>query len=184
MHTFEGDDFLLGVHDGRVGRNRAAHDIVGVGEVNDHNLVLFPHFLPHADEVVRFQGQCLCAGVRMGQDKFCQETIRTWNEMEAGWIPIEESWRCSQNAMGRLASMVPVLLRLRARAFYGIGGGDKDTERWAGRLALGVSWPSHSTLKSLWLTNIYYSKFVSRAQQLVWNILMGRQRRIILQRIK
>ena len=24
----------------------------------------------------------------------------TWNEMDAGWIPIEESWRCSQNAMG------------------------------------------------------------------------------------
>ncbi len=30
---------------------------------------------------------------------------QTWKEMDAGWIPIAESWRCSQNAMGFEISM-------------------------------------------------------------------------------
>ena len=29
----------------------------------------------------------------------------TWKEMDAGWMPIAESWRCSQNAMGFEISM-------------------------------------------------------------------------------
>jgi len=29
-----------------------------------------------------------------------------WNEMEAGWTPTLESWRCSQNVIGFEASMV------------------------------------------------------------------------------
>lgn len=50
--TFESNDFLLRVHNGRVGRDRSSHNIVGVGEVNDHYLVLLPYFLPYTDKVV------------------------------------------------------------------------------------------------------------------------------------
>lgn len=34
--------------------------------------------------------------------------LLTWKDIEAGWIPTLESWRCSQNAIGLEVSMVVV----------------------------------------------------------------------------
>ena len=41
-----------------------------------------------------------------GGDAGCATRILAWNEMDAGWTPKLESWRCSQKAMGFEASMV------------------------------------------------------------------------------
>ena len=91
--------------------------MVGVGEVDDDNLVLLVDLLAHADEVVGLESECLCqrkrsavcAG-RRGGDADCATRILAWNEMDAGWMPRLESWRCSQKAMGFEISMVVVVV--------------------------------------------------------------------------
>lgn len=47
------------VHYRGVRGNGSPHDIVGVGEVNDHDLILLVDFLPNTDEVVGLEGQGL-----------------------------------------------------------------------------------------------------------------------------
>jgi hypothetical protein len=48
------------VHNGRVCRDGSPKDIVGVGEVDDYNLVLFVNLLTYTNKVIRFQSKCLC----------------------------------------------------------------------------------------------------------------------------
>lgn len=62
-HTFEGDDFAGGVHDGAVGRDRPPDGIGGVGHVHDHHLVLLTHLLADADELIRLHCQIAEANV-------------------------------------------------------------------------------------------------------------------------
>ena len=40
------------VHNGRVGSDWSSEDIIGIGKVNDDDLVLFVDFLSYTDEVV------------------------------------------------------------------------------------------------------------------------------------
>ena len=47
------------MHDGRVGGDRPPEDIVGVGEVDDDNLVLLIDFFTNTNEVVGFERQSL-----------------------------------------------------------------------------------------------------------------------------
>lgn len=56
-HTFEGDDFAGGVHDGTVGRNRSPDWVGGIRHVHNHHLVLLAHLLTDADELVRLHRQ-------------------------------------------------------------------------------------------------------------------------------
>ena len=51
------------VHDGRIRCDWTAEDIVGVGEVDDDDLVLFIDFLSYTDKVVGLEGQRLLGGV-------------------------------------------------------------------------------------------------------------------------
>jgi hypothetical protein len=53
--TSQGDDLLLGMHNGRVSRDRSSYDIIRVGKVNNHDLVLLSNFLAHANESVRLE---------------------------------------------------------------------------------------------------------------------------------
>lgn len=53
--TFEREDLLLGVHNGRVGGDGPPEDIVGVSKVNDNNLILFVDFLANTNETIRFE---------------------------------------------------------------------------------------------------------------------------------
>ena len=57
--TLESQNLLVGVHNGRVGGDWSTQNIVGVGQVDDDDLVLFVEFLPHTNEMVGFQSQCL-----------------------------------------------------------------------------------------------------------------------------
>lgn len=56
-HTFEGDDFAGGIHDGTVGRNRSPDWVGGIRHVHNHHLVLLAHLLTDADELVRLHRQ-------------------------------------------------------------------------------------------------------------------------------
>ncbi len=47
------------VHYCRVRRDGPPKDIVGVGKVDDDDLVLLTDLLPNTNEVVRLEGQCL-----------------------------------------------------------------------------------------------------------------------------
>ena len=58
-HTLEGQNLLVGVHNRGVGSDWSTQNIVGVGQVDNNDLVLFVNFLPHTDEMVGFQSQCL-----------------------------------------------------------------------------------------------------------------------------
>ena len=51
-----------------------------------------------------------CAQDGEGGDADCATRILAWNEMDAGWMPRLESWRCSQKAMGFEISMVVVVV--------------------------------------------------------------------------
>lgn len=50
--TSQSKNLLVRVHDGRVGGNWSPQDIVGIGEVDDDDLVGLIDFLPHTNEVV------------------------------------------------------------------------------------------------------------------------------------
>ena len=51
-HTLESKNLLVWVHNGRVGSDWSSEDIIGIGKVNDDDLVLFVDFLSYTDEVV------------------------------------------------------------------------------------------------------------------------------------
>ena len=53
--TLQSEDFLVGVHDGRVGSDRPTDDIVSLGQVDDDDLVLSPDLLPDANEAVALE---------------------------------------------------------------------------------------------------------------------------------
>jgi hypothetical protein len=59
LRTLQRQDLLLGMHDGRVGRDRSPQDIVRVGEVDDDYLVLVINLFSYTDEAVRLESQCL-----------------------------------------------------------------------------------------------------------------------------
>ena len=63
IHTFESQNLLLGVHNRGVGGDWSTENIIGIVQVDNNDLVLFVDFLPHTDEMVGFEGQCLCSGV-------------------------------------------------------------------------------------------------------------------------
>jgi hypothetical protein len=44
------------MHDGRIGANWSPEDIVGVGEVDDYDLILLINLFAHTDEMVGFEG--------------------------------------------------------------------------------------------------------------------------------
>lgn len=58
-HTFQSQNLLVWVHKRRVGSNRSTHDIVGVGEVDNNDLVLVILFLSYTDIVVGLECQGL-----------------------------------------------------------------------------------------------------------------------------
>jgi hypothetical protein len=43
------------MHDGRIGTNWSPKDIVGVGEVDDDDLILLVDLFPQTDEMVRLK---------------------------------------------------------------------------------------------------------------------------------
>ena len=51
------------MHDGGVGTDWPPEDIVGVGEVNDDDLILFIDLFAHTDKMVGLKGQSLCDGL-------------------------------------------------------------------------------------------------------------------------
>lgn len=59
VHTFQRDDLLLRVHNGRVGGDGPPHDIIGICQVDDDDLVLLANFFSYADKVVRFKSERL-----------------------------------------------------------------------------------------------------------------------------
>ena len=58
-HTSESQNLLVGVHYRRVCGDWPTQNIIGVVQVDNDDLVLFVDFLPHTDEMVGFEGQCL-----------------------------------------------------------------------------------------------------------------------------
>ena len=58
--TFQRENLLVGMHDGRVSTNWPPENIVGVGKVDDDDLVLLIDLFTNANEVVRFE----CQGLR------------------------------------------------------------------------------------------------------------------------
>lgn len=64
LRTFKGQNLLVRVHNRGVGGDWSTQNIIGVVQVDNNHLVLFVDFLPHTDEMVGFEGQCLSsAGV-------------------------------------------------------------------------------------------------------------------------
>ena len=57
--TLQGNDLLVGVHDGTLSRDGSSHNIIGIGQVNNNDLILLSDLLPHTNEVVRLEGQRL-----------------------------------------------------------------------------------------------------------------------------
>ena len=55
------------MHDGGIGADWPPEDIVGVGEVNDDDLILFIDLFAHADKMVGLEGQSLCDGHRVSE---------------------------------------------------------------------------------------------------------------------
>lgn len=47
------------MHNGRVGCNRSSHNIIGIGKVDDDDLILVVYILANTNEVVGFQGESL-----------------------------------------------------------------------------------------------------------------------------
>ena len=59
IHTFESQNLLVGVHNRGVCGNWSPQNIVCIVQVDNDDLVLLVDLLPHADEMVGFEGQCL-----------------------------------------------------------------------------------------------------------------------------
>jgi hypothetical protein len=55
MLTLQCQDLLVRVHDGRVGGDGAAEDIIRISKVDDHDLVLLIDLFPNANEAVGFE---------------------------------------------------------------------------------------------------------------------------------
>jgi hypothetical protein len=51
------------MHNGGIGTDRSPEDIVGVGEVNDDDLILLIDLFSHTNKVVGLKGQSLCDGL-------------------------------------------------------------------------------------------------------------------------
>ena len=51
------------MHDGGIGTDWPSKDIVGVGEVNDNDLILLVDLFAHTDKMVGLKGQRLCDGL-------------------------------------------------------------------------------------------------------------------------
>lgn len=51
------------MHDGGIGTDWPPEDIVGVGEVNDDDLILLIDLFAHTDKMVGLKGQSLCGGL-------------------------------------------------------------------------------------------------------------------------
>lgn len=58
--TLQGEYFLVGMHNSRVGGDWSPEDIVGVGQVHDDDLVGFIDLFPDTDEMVGLQRESLC----------------------------------------------------------------------------------------------------------------------------
>ena len=58
--TLQRENLLVGMHNGRIGANWPPEDIVGVGKVDDDDLVLLVDLFTHTNEVVRLK----CQGLR------------------------------------------------------------------------------------------------------------------------
>ena len=58
-HTFKSQNLLVGVHYRGVCGDWSTQNIIGVVQVDDNDLVLLVDLLPHTDEMVGFEGQCL-----------------------------------------------------------------------------------------------------------------------------
>lgn len=63
MRTFETNDLGDRIHDGRVGGDGSSQHIVLLVQVDNDDLVLFAHFLPDADELVRLHRERVEANV-------------------------------------------------------------------------------------------------------------------------
>ena len=88
------------MHNGGIRSDRSTYDLVGIGEVDDDDLVLLIDFLPHANEVVGLQRQVLgymsasCASFARLHEPGRVETsvkfemqstsVRTWNDIAPG----------------------------------------------------------------------------------------------------
>ena len=99
------------MHDGRVRRNGPSEHIVGVREVDDDDLVLLVDLFAHANVVVGLERQGLrrrLARVTQSTQRAVQRVALAWNDIEAGWMPTLESWRCSVKVMGFEASILPL----------------------------------------------------------------------------
>lgn len=59
VRTLQGKNLFMWVHECRVGSNGPAHDIVGIGEVDNDDLVLVILFLSYTDIMVRLERKCL-----------------------------------------------------------------------------------------------------------------------------
>jgi hypothetical protein len=57
------------MHDGGIGTDWPPEDIVGVGEVNDDDLILLIDLFAHTDKMVGLKGQGLCDGLPCEQMK-------------------------------------------------------------------------------------------------------------------
>jgi hypothetical protein len=55
------------MHNGGIGTDWPPEDIVGVGEVNDNDLILLIDLFAHTDKVVGLEGQSLCDGYRVSE---------------------------------------------------------------------------------------------------------------------
>ena len=70
--SLQGDHLRCGIHDGRVGRNRATNRIGGIGHVDDDHLVCLADFFSDANELVRFHREAVeadigCADAHIGE---------------------------------------------------------------------------------------------------------------------
>ena len=63
VRTFESQNLLMGMHNRRVCGDWPSQDIIRVCQIDNNDLVLLVEFLPHADEMVRFEGQSLSSVV-------------------------------------------------------------------------------------------------------------------------
>ena len=55
------------MHNGGIGTNWPPKDIVGVGQVNDYDLILLIDLFAHTDKMVGLKGQCLYDGYQVSE---------------------------------------------------------------------------------------------------------------------
>ena len=65
--TLQSQDFLVRMHNSRIRRDWSPQHIIGIGEVDNYNLVLFVDLFSNTNEVVRFQRQSLESKVLSGR---------------------------------------------------------------------------------------------------------------------